>query len=204
VAIYGSGELDMPIHEVSVEPDDIVCEPFDMQEFIRTAGNELAARVASPRSDVTELSLQLPGTQRERRKSRQLIEEMLYRSGLPEKFIENAGGALHEALDNAHRHGHQNVECCTIAVRIILDPHRLVMAVRDTGDGFDHANVLGAARGTVGQNATNAHLARAADALRTRRGGATEGGIARILRLVDRVEFNRQGNEIVLTMHRKR
>ena len=167
VAIYSANELDQPVSELSVDPDDIVCEPFDMQEFIRTAGNELAARVVTPRKDLIELTLQLPGTQRERQKTRQLVEEVLYRCTLPESFIGNAGSALHEAMDNAYRHGHQSVECCTIQVRLILDPRRLVLAVRDTGEGFDHASLLSAARGSLGREASSSaskHLLKAADA----------------------------------------
>ncbi|NJN14646.1 MAG: hypothetical protein HC813_03255, partial [Planctomycetes bacterium] len=39
-------------------------------------------------------------------------------------------------------------------------------------------------------------------ALRTRRGDAKNGGLARILQLVDRVDFNPQGTEVVLTKSR--
>ncbi|MCZ6786438.1 MAG: ATP-binding protein [Planctomycetota bacterium] len=207
VAIYSANELEQPIPELSVDPDDIVCEPFEMQEFIQTAGNELAARVATPRKDLIELTLQLPGTQRERQKTRQLVEEVLYRCTLPEAFIESAGSALHEAMDNAYRHGHQNVECCTLQVRLILDPRRLVLDVRDTGEGFDHASVLSAARGSLGRGEASSsarHLLKAANALRTRRGGPAEGGLARMLTLVDRIDFNRVGNEVVLTKFRPR
>jgi hypothetical protein len=42
-------------------------------------------------------------------------------------------------------------------------------------------------------------LARAAAALKSRRGDAKGGGLARMLKLVDRVEYNRVGNEVVLT-----
>ena len=208
VAIYSASELEQPAPELGVDPDDIVCEPFDMQEFIQTAGNELAARVVTPRKDIIELTLQLPGTQRERQKARQLVEEVLYRCTLPESFIVSAGSALHEAMDNAYRHGHQSVECCTIQVRLILDPRRLVLAVRDTGEGFDHASVLSAARGSLGRgeasSSASKHLLKAADALRTRRGGAAEGGLARMLTLIDRMDFNRVGNEVVLTKFRPR
>ena len=159
----------------------------------------------TPRKDLIELTLQLPGTQRERQKARQLVEEVLYRCTLPESFIVSAGSALHEAMDNAYRHGHQSVECCTIQVRLILDPRRLVLAVRDTGEGFDHASLLSAARGSLGREASSSaskHLLKAADALRTRRGDPAEGGLARMLTLVDRMDFNRVGNEVVLTKFR--
>ena len=123
---------------------------------------------------------------------------MLFRSGLPEVFNRAAGAALAEALDNALRHGHQFVECCTIELRMILDGKRLVMAITDTGHGFDHASTLAAARGSRRKSGADP-LEKAASVLRTRRGDVREGGIARMLKLVDRVDFNRRGNEVVLT-----
>jgi len=185
-----------------VRPDEIIFAPFDFADFVRTAGAELAARVTGAQHDVTELEIQMPGTERDRRETRVMVEEILYRSGLPEEFSSNAGAALWESLDNAWRHGHQLLDCCTIQVRVILDPKRLVLAVRDTGKGFDHAAVLTAARGRKNRGADP--LAKAAAALRTRRGNPREGGIARMLTLVDRVEFNRAGNQVVLTKFRPR
>jgi len=82
---------------------------------------------------------------------------------------------------------------------MILDPRRLVLAVRDSGEGFNHAAALSAVRG-VANRASHDPLARAAAALKSRRGGdPREGGLGRMLKLVDRVEFNRIGNEVVLT-----
>ncbi|HEX5138278.1 MAG TPA: ATP-binding protein, partial [Planctomycetota bacterium] len=113
-------------------------------------------------------------------------------------FCRAAKGALGEALDNAARHGHRHVECCTIELRMILDPRRLVLAVRDSGEGFNHAAALSAVRG-IANRASQDPLARAAAALKSRRGDPKEGGLGRMLKLVDRLEFNRVGNEVVLT-----
>ena len=78
--------------------------------------------------------------------------------------------AFSEALDNAVRHGHQMVECCTIVVRLILDPKRLTISVRDSGPGFDYAAVLNAVKGRVKRGAElTPALAKAAAALKTRR-----------------------------------
>lgn len=205
VAIFPAGARDEPVATVSVEPDEAIVEPFDVHQFIRTAATALAARVAAPAKDVVELNFSLPGGHHARQRARQLVEEVLFRCRLGETFIADASAALDEALDNAVRHGHRGVECCTIGLRMILDPRRLVLAVRDTGGGFDHVAVLAAVRARrVGKDAnTKDHLLRAAQALRTRKGAGDEGGIARALRLVDRVEFNRVGNEIVLTKFRE-
>ena len=50
-------------------------------------------------------------------------------------------------------------------------------------------------------NRRTAHSRSAAAALRCRRGDVSEGGIARMLQLVDRLDYNRTGNEVVLTKH---
>ncbi|MHC4547761.1 MAG: ATP-binding protein [Planctomycetota bacterium] len=200
VGIYPRGSESVPASKLTVLPDEIVYEPFPFSDFIQTAGAELAERVTASVHDLIELTAELPGTPANVRNAGVMIEEMLFRAGLSEEFARAARSALHEALDNAARHGHRHVECCTITMRMILDPRRLVLAVRDSGEGFDHAAALSAARGRVGVRTTSTDpLARAAAALRSRRGDVREGGIARMLMLVDRVDYNRAGNEVVLT-----
>ncbi len=198
VGIRTRGSEDEVVRHLTVLPDLIVQEPFPFADFVRTAGAEVAERVTAPQHDLRELAVELPGTQTCRREACDLIEEALFRCSLPEEFCRAARGALGEALDNAARHGHRQVECCTIELRMILDPRRLVLAVRDSGEGFNHAAALSAVRG-VANRASHDPLARAAAALRSRRGDAKEGGLGRMLKLVDRVEFNRAGNEVVLT-----
>jgi len=200
VGVFPETVQDEPVAELTVQPDEIVYEPFDFADFIQTAGSELASRVTNSDHSTCELEIHLPGNQRARRETKEIVEEMLFRSGLPETFNRAAGAALAEALDNALRHGHQFVECCTIEMRMILDNKRLVMAVTDSGHGFDHASTLAAARGSRSRKGTAPDaLQKAASVLRTRRGDVREGGIARMLKLVDRVDFNRRGNEVVLT-----
>jgi anti-sigma regulatory factor (Ser/Thr protein kinase) len=198
VGIRANGTEAEVVRHLTVLPDLVVQEPFPFADFVRTAGAEVAERVTAPQHDLRELAVELPGTQTCRREACDLIEEVLFRCNLPEEFCRSAKGALVEALDNAARHGHRHVECCTIELRMILDPRRLVLAVRDSGEGFDHAAALSAVRG-VANRSSHDPLARAAAALRSRRGDAKEGGLGRMLKLMDRVEYNRVGNEVVLT-----
>jgi anti-sigma regulatory factor (Ser/Thr protein kinase) len=205
VGIYPASARDEAPVTLQIEPDGVIYEPFDFGEFVKTAGSELAARIASPSEDTLRVAIAIPGSQRERQAARTLVGEVLFRAKLPEAFISDTSAALGEALDNALRHGHRGIECCAISAQVILDPRRLVVAVRDTGAGFDHAAVLTAARASRKRTdgGESDALLRAADALRTRRGSeAREGGIAQMLRWMDRVEFNRQGNEVVLTKFR--
>jgi anti-sigma regulatory factor (Ser/Thr protein kinase)/CheY-like chemotaxis protein len=198
VGIRPQGERDEIVGELTVLPDHVVQEPFQFADFVRTAAAELAERVTAAHHDLCELALELPGTQIARRQACDVIEEILFRSRLPEEFCRAAAAALGEALDNAWRHGHRYIECCTIELRMILDPRRLILAVRDSGEGFDHAAALSAVRGMSSKTSRDP-LARAAAALKSRRGDAKGGGLARMLKLVDRVEYNRVGNEVVLT-----
>lgn len=198
VGIRAQGGEAEVVHQLTVLPDLVVQEPFQFADFVRTAGAEVAERVTAVQHDLRELAVELPGTQLCRRQACDLIEEVLFRCGQPEEFCRAAAGALGEALDNAARHGHRLVECCTIELRMILDPRRLVLAVRDSGNGFNHAAALSAVRG-VANRSSHDPLARAAAALKSRRGDAKEGGLGRMLKLVDRVEYNRLGNEVVLT-----
>ncbi|MFQ5844288.1 MAG: hypothetical protein ACE5JG_04790, partial [Planctomycetota bacterium] len=91
------------------------------------------------------------------------------------------------------------VECCTSQVRLILDPRRLLLAVRDSGQGYDHSHALAAARECARE--AREFVPTAGKSLPEHR---PVGGLTRILRDVDRVEFNRQGNEVVLTKYRPR
>ena len=198
VGLFPAAAKDDPVPHLTVLPDDSIYEPFDFSAFIRMAGSELAERVTAVRHELLELAVEMPGTLRDRRDACHMIEEILFRRGLAEAFCRDARAALYEALDNAARHRHQNVECCTIGLRMILDPKRLVLAVRDTGRGFDHSGVLNALRGRGSR--TGDPLARAANALSGRgTNDDREPGIARMLRLVDRVDYNKTGNELVLT-----
>ncbi len=207
VGIFPELAQEMPAESLTVVADEVIYEPFDFADFIQTAGTELAERVAAPDHGTIELVLTLPGSARDRRDARQVMEEMLFRCALPEAFCNAAGAAFHEALENALLHGHRNIECCTITTRMILDSKRLVLAIRDTGPGFDYAAALAAARrrpsasGSGKQRGATA-LQKATAALTRRGADASDGGIGRMLGLVDRVEFNKVGNEIVLTKRR--
>ncbi len=205
VGIFPSSEADAPAHGLSVRPDEVIHEPFDFAAFIKTAASGLAERVGAPRRDILEIETHLSGSQKDRREARAMVEEVLFRCGLPEKFNRDVGASLGEALDNAYLHGHRSVECCAIETRLLLDPKRVVLSVRDSGKGFDTAAALAAARTRRASRKSGESkdpLAKAAAALKSRRGDAKDGGIARMLQLMDRVDYNRQGTELVLTKNR--
>ena len=69
---------------------------------------------------------------------------------------------------------------------------RAVQTSRPTGAGFDHATTVAAARGSALES----------DVPHARRGEIADAGIARMFTLVDRLDYNRPGNEVVLTKAR--
>jgi len=54
---------------------------------------------------------------------------------------------LEEALTNAIRHGSKLDPALSVAVEIELGPDKIVMSVRDQGDGFDEARLADPTRG---------------------------------------------------------
>jgi anti-sigma regulatory factor (Ser/Thr protein kinase) len=179
IGIYPEEALDAPLSDLAVQPDAALFEPCTVAE-IREA---LATHASRTRDDVVELEMHLPGTTHAREHACGLVEEVLYRSGMSESFCSGARRALAEALDNAVRHGHGGRLDLPVLIRLFLDDSRLVLAVRDSGDGFAHGAVIDP-------------YAQAAM--------APEGGIARMIRLVDMVDYNAFGTEVVLTKLRRR
>ncbi|NJN14723.1 MAG: hypothetical protein HC813_03695, partial [Planctomycetes bacterium] len=122
VGIFPAEAKDAPASGLVIRPDDVIYEPFDFADFIRKAASGLAERVGAPRRDAFELEMTLSGGIKDRKDAKETLEEVLFRCGLPERFNTDLGAAFAEALDNAYRHGHKNVDCCLIEARLILDP----------------------------------------------------------------------------------
>jgi len=184
IGMFAEDELDRPLTQLTVRPDiALFMDPCPFERFLEAA--EGALEGGGTDGDAFDLS----GAQGDRREACILIEEVLYRAGLPEFFCREARRALAEALDNAVRHGHRRDERRTVSLRMLLDEERLVLAVRDAGPGFAYDRIL--------------PTARAAAALPSRP-GTREPGLVAMLRVADAVDFNRRGNEVVLTRLRPR
>ncbi len=188
VGLFTEDDIARPVTQLTVQPDiAMFLDPCPFERFLEEAGAALLSNRQGKRTDgdVFEMEAHLSGAQGDRRDLCALIEEMLHRAALPEYFCREARRALSEILDNAVRHGHDRDEQRTVTLRTVLDARQLVLAVRDSGDGFTHGSALSTARAAAARPA-----------------GPREPGLVRLLRLVDGVDFNRRGNEVALQKRR--
>ncbi|MBN1257741.1 MAG: ATP-binding protein [Planctomycetes bacterium] len=98
--------------------------------------------------------------------------------------------ACREALENALQHGNKNDAEKFVHVNILLSEEKLTLKIKDEGEGFDVAALLG-----EGLDGDAVSVAR-------KRYGDKNGsglGIMLMLRCVDKVQYNRKGNEVTLT-----
>jgi serine/threonine-protein kinase RsbW len=167
-----------------VQHDETVAEPFDVLDLLEKMEDRLATRVATLEEEVLTLSMVLGGDPTYRRHACSLVTETLTRALISPEFARTAAMALNEILTNGVVHGNDNDMAKTLSVRLLLDPRRLLITVRDQGPGFNHTKIMSEAR---------AH----------KNDPGAQTGLSRVLRAVDRVEYNKSGNEVVLTKFRK-
>jgi serine/threonine-protein kinase RsbW len=182
--IHGGDADPLRANGLMVQHDETVAEPFDVLDLLEKMEDRLATRVATLEEEVLTLSMVLPGDTVYRRHACSLVTETLTRSLISPEFARSTAMALNEILTNAVEHGNGKDLTKTVSVRVLLDPRRLLVTVRDQGPGFNHTKVMGEAR-----------------ARKNDPGAQT--GLSRVLRAVDRVEYNKSGNEVVLTKFRK-
>ena len=139
---------------------------------------------------VRDLLVTLPSTEEAVERAGHWINALLEQSCLNDEERQYFQMALHEAMGNAWRHGNAKDSSKQITVRVVRGDNRVVCCVRDQGKGFDFRQAL--------------EQGRRGDAIRAAReryesGGMGGLGIMLIVRCVDLVEFNEQGDEIALT-----
>lgn len=103
--------------------------------------------------------------------------------GLSENQRADLAIALSEALANAAIHGNKLQSVCPVSVSVRLASAEAVIEIRDCGHGFDHAHV---------SDPTS-------DEQVLMPGGR---GVFLMRHLVDRLEYNRAGNRVRLTVKR--
>ncbi|MBI4617879.1 MAG: ATP-binding protein [Planctomycetes bacterium] len=119
-----------------------------------------------------------------------LSGRMLRKTSLAEEAIAQFEIGMGEAIGNAVRHGHKYQKDKIIKYRWTRTPDRVLVRVEDTGPGFDYRAAI---QKGLELDAASAARKRHAE------GGMGGLGILMMLRCVDRVEYNRLGNEVTLT-----
>ncbi len=168
----------------AVRHDETIEEPFDVLDVLEKLEDRLATRVATIDEQMLTLAVTVPGSTAARRHTCSLVTEMLVRAGMDAAFAQSTTASVNELLTNAHIHGHRGNEHTTTSLRVLVDPRRLMITVKDQGEGFEHTAVMAEARNhKADPNADH--------------------GLLRVLRGVDRIEFNKPGTEVVVTRFRR-
>ncbi|MHC5080181.1 MAG: ATP-binding protein [Planctomycetota bacterium] len=113
-------------------------------------------------------------------------------SNLREQDQEGMIFAVQEAVRNAAKYGNQFDPGKVIHFRYARDPYKVVALVGDEGPGFDYKGVLDKAK-EVGR--------RTEERERYIQSGEKGAGVLLMLSNVDRVEYNRDGNQVILTKY---
>ncbi len=112
-------------------------------------------------------------------------------SGIDEMKLEAFITCAKELILNAHRHGHKYDETKTITIRFRDLGEELELRITDQGNGFDHKKILDSVR-----NLSAAEAARQ----RYQSGGFGGLGFQMICRLADRLKYNTEGNEVIVSV----
>ncbi len=121
----------------------------------------------------------------------EIAAQMVINTDLSDKDQQNLIFAVQEAMRNAAKHGNKFNPSKVIRFRFVKDPYKVIGIVMDEGPGFDYRNILDKAK-ELGRNAKDtSELPQ----------GIPGAGVLQMLWDVDKVEFNKEGNEIFLTKY---
>ncbi len=137
-----------------------------------------------------DIQFLLPSIEELAEKAYGLSKEIFRHSALNDDEADSLHTALREAIGNAIRHGNKYDSAKTVEYRCCRIEEKVVCSVRDEGPGFDYKKALEKGKkGDAISAARERYLA----------GGLGGLGIMLMLRCVDFVEYNEQGNQIILT-----
>lgn len=120
----------------------------------------------------------------------EIAAQMVIASNLPEEDQHKMIFAVQEAVRNAAKYGNEFNPGKILRFRYARDAYKAVALVQDAGPGFDYKEVLMKAR-EVGRR-TEARE-------KFLESGEKGSGVLLMLNNVDRVEYNREGNQVILT-----
>lgn len=122
-------------------------------------------------------------------KIQQTIPEILTEREVDPLVVMNLETVLHEAMNNAARHGHQYQRNKVIHLYYKITSEEVRISILDEGVGFDYAYTLDQAEGADAVNAARA---------RYKSGGYGGLGFIMMLKCLSGIEFNARGNWVTL------
>jgi len=122
----------------------------------------------------------------------EIASQFVLASNLPEEDQEGMIFAVQEAVRNAAKYGNEFNPGKLIRFRYARDPYKVVALIEDQGPGFDYKAMLDLAK-EVGRKTEERE--------RYIESGAKGSGVLLMLSNVDRVEYNRSGNQVILTKY---
>lgn len=170
--------------------DEILCEPFKLDEIDPLIESELERVQLEGKYFAHQVTFQFPTQDVYQQQAADYLESLVAHSGLDEPSQMGLVVAFREAVDNASRHGNKSDPNAVITVAYVLDREKVTVTIEDEGDGFDTSHYL---ETRISGNAIEVARARHAEG---RQGGL---GIMLMLKSVDKMEYNREGNAIKIT-----
>ena len=170
--------------------DEYVREPYEIGELNRVISAEAERLLAERKYFLQDVKFEMPSEPAYVQQGGDFLEQLATYSGLVEEEYLSLINACREALDNGARHGNHSSPDRRLHVAYVLDTKKVTVTVRDEGAGFD-----------VGQHLGDGVEGDAVSLARKRHSQGKVGGlgIMLMLRCVDKLEYNRTGNELKLT-----
>jgi DNA-binding response OmpR family regulator len=182
------------VRGLEVGADGYVTKPFTREQLYGAIERAFAWRRELERHGTEgEVRFEMRSHTRHLEELNQLLASLFLHTPLSQKQVQQLAMAVRELGANAIEWGHRNQADRIVTVTYRIDPDKVVIAVRDTGPGFDPANLPHAAR----PDDPLGHL-EVRESLRLREGGF---GILMARGLADELRYNETGNEARLVKY---
>ncbi len=192
IVIYRQKEETAALDRFRICEDEFLIEPYEMEGLQSLINGEITRIQQERKYFRHEVSFQFPTKPVFQAQAGDFMEKLTASSGLDEAGQMGLVVAFREAVDNASRHGNKSDGTAVITVAYVVDKEKVTVTVEDEGPGFDTTMYLDT---TVSGNAVEVARQRHKEG---RQGGL---GIMLMLKSVDKLEYNREGNTAKLTKY---
>jgi DNA-binding response OmpR family regulator len=183
------------VHGLQVGANTYLTKPFTADTLNRSIENALTW-LDDLRTNGTqgEIRFHLQSDTHYLEELNHLLGSLFLFSGLSQQQVKQLTTAVRELGTNAIEWGHQRESERIVTVDYRIDPEKITIDIKDTGPGFDPANLAHAAR--EGSDPVSHMMIR--ESLGMREGGF---GIMMSRGLVDQMTYNDKGNEVRLVKY---